>query len=85
MASSHPVSAFTRKSNKSSDQDLPAVAPKTTATPPNPPSPYTVSLLDNIRRLKLDTQRIVPIHYPTDNRVVTMDELTKWIARPATH
>jgi glyoxylase-like metal-dependent hydrolase (beta-lactamase superfamily II) len=56
-----------------------------TATPPNPPSPYTVSLVDNIRRLKLDTQRIVPIHYPADNRVVTMDELTKWIARPATH
>jgi glyoxylase-like metal-dependent hydrolase (beta-lactamase superfamily II) len=57
----------------------------TSATPPNPPSPYTVSLVDNIRRLKLDAQRVVPIHYPADNRVVTMDELTKWIARPATH
>ena len=57
----------------------------TTATPPNPPSPYTVSLVDNIRRLKLDAQRIVPIHYPADNRVVTMDELTKWIQRPATN
>ena len=57
----------------------------TTATPPNPPSPYTVSLVDNIRRLKLDVQRIVPIHYPADNRVVTMDELTKWIQRPATN
>jgi glyoxylase-like metal-dependent hydrolase (beta-lactamase superfamily II) len=56
-----------------------------TATPPNPPSPYTVSLVDNIRRLKLDVQRIVPIHYPADNRVVTMDELTKWIARPGTN
>ena len=56
-----------------------------TATPPNPPSPYTVSLVDNIRRLKLDVQRIVPIHYPADNRVVTMDELTKWIQRPATN
>ena len=57
----------------------------TTATAPNPPSPYTVSLVDNIRRLKLDAQRIVPIHYPADNRVVTMDELTKWIQRPATN
>jgi hypothetical protein len=52
--------------------------------PPNPPSPYTVSLVDHIRRLNLDVQRIAPIHYPADNRVV-MDELTKWIARPATN
>jgi glyoxylase-like metal-dependent hydrolase (beta-lactamase superfamily II) len=53
----------------------------TTATPPNPPSPYTASLLDNIQRLKLDVQRIVPVHYPADNRVVTMAELTKWVGR----
>ncbi|MEP7310479.1 MAG: MBL fold metallo-hydrolase [Acidobacteriota bacterium] len=58
----------------------------TTATPPNPPSPYTVSLLDNIQRLKLDVQRIVPVHYPADNRVVTMAELTRWVGRTgATH
>ena len=56
-----------------------------TATAPNPPSPYTVSLLDNIRRLKLDVQRIVPVHLPADNRVVTMAELTRWVGRPATH
>jgi glyoxylase-like metal-dependent hydrolase (beta-lactamase superfamily II) len=55
-----------------------------TATAPNPASPYTLSLLDNIRRLKLDVQRIVPVHYPADNRVVTMAELTKWVGRPAT-
>jgi glyoxylase-like metal-dependent hydrolase (beta-lactamase superfamily II) len=53
----------------------------TTATPPNPPSPYTVSLVDNIQRLKLDVQRIVPVHYPADNRVVTMAELTRWVGR----
>ena len=52
-----------------------------TATPPNPPSPYTLSLLDNIQRLKLDVQRIVPVHYPADNRVVTMAELTRWVGR----
>jgi glyoxylase-like metal-dependent hydrolase (beta-lactamase superfamily II) len=57
----------------------------TTATPPNPPSPYTVSILDNIRRLKLDVQRIIPVHYPADNRVVTMEELTRWVGRSATH
>ena len=55
-----------------------------TATAPNPPSPYTVSLVDNIRRLKLDVQRIVPVHYPADNRQVTMAELTKWIGRSST-
>ena len=53
----------------------------TTATPPNPPSPFTVSLLDNIQRLKLDVQRIVPVHIPADNRVVTMVELARWVGR----
>jgi glyoxylase-like metal-dependent hydrolase (beta-lactamase superfamily II) len=52
-----------------------------TATPPSPPSPFTASLLDNIHRLKLDVQRIVPVHYPADNRVVTMAELTRWVGR----
>jgi glyoxylase-like metal-dependent hydrolase (beta-lactamase superfamily II) len=59
--------------------------PAANATPPNPPSPYTVSLLENIRRLKLDVQRIVPVHYPADNRVVTMAELTRWVGRPSTN
>ena len=56
-----------------------------TATPPSPPSPYTVSLLDNVSRLKLDVQRIVPVHYPADNRNVTLAEVTKWVGRSATH
>ena len=55
--------------------------PAATATPPSPPSPFTLSLLDNIQRLKLDVQRIVPVHYPADNRVVTMAEVTKWVGR----
>jgi glyoxylase-like metal-dependent hydrolase (beta-lactamase superfamily II) len=59
--------------------------PAATATPPSPPSPYTVSLFENIQRLKLDVQRIVPVHYPADGRVVTMTELARWIGRsPAT-
>jgi len=53
----------------------------TTATPPNPPSPYTLSLVENIQRLKFDVQRIVPVHYPADNRVVTMAELSRWVGR----
>jgi glyoxylase-like metal-dependent hydrolase (beta-lactamase superfamily II) len=38
-------------------------------------SPYTASLAANIERLKLDVQRIIPVHYPADNRKVTMAEL----------
>jgi len=55
------------------------------ATPPNPPSPYTLSLAENIQRLKLDVQRIVPVHFPADNRVVTMAELTRWLGRAGTN
>jgi glyoxylase-like metal-dependent hydrolase (beta-lactamase superfamily II) len=55
-----------------------------TATPPNPPSPYTISLLDNIQRLKLDVSRIIPVHYPGDNRMVTTAEVARWIGRSGT-
>ena len=59
-----------------------AYNPQAASAPPiNPPSPYTLSLVDNIKRLKLDVQRIVPVHYPADNRMVTMAELLKWIGR----
>ena len=54
------------------------------ATPPSPASPYTLSLVDNVRRLKLDVNRIIPIHLPADGRVVTMTDLTKWVGRPST-
>ena len=55
------------------------------ATPPSPPSPFTLSLVDNIRRLNLDVQRIVPVHLPPDNRPITMAELTKWVGRASTN
>ena len=51
------------------------------ATPPTPRSPYTMSLYDNIQRLKLDVTRIVPVHYPADNRQITMEELARWSGR----
>jgi glyoxylase-like metal-dependent hydrolase (beta-lactamase superfamily II) len=38
-------------------------------------SPYTESLQANIERLKLDVQRIIPVHYPATNRAVPMAEL----------
>jgi glyoxylase-like metal-dependent hydrolase (beta-lactamase superfamily II) len=56
-------------------------APTATATPPSPPSPFTTSLVDNMQRLKLDVARIIPVHYPADNRVVTPADLMRWVGR----
>ena len=57
----------------------PAAQPN--AQPPATPSPYNLALVANIERLKLDVNRIIPIHYPADNRVVTRAELMKWIGK----
>jgi len=38
-------------------------------------SPYTASLEDNIERLKLDVERIIPVHYPAGDRKVMKAEL----------
>ena len=38
-------------------------------------SPFNQSLVENIERLKLDVQRIIPIHLPADGRKVTLAEL----------
>jgi glyoxylase-like metal-dependent hydrolase (beta-lactamase superfamily II) len=47
------------------------------ANAPTPASvnPYHTNLLANIERLKLDVDRIIPVHLPNDNRKVTMAEL----------
>ncbi|HEY3824833.1 MAG TPA: MBL fold metallo-hydrolase [Bryobacteraceae bacterium] len=47
------------------------------ANAPTPASinPYQTNLLANIERLKLDVDRIIPIHLPGDNRKVMMAEL----------
>jgi glyoxylase-like metal-dependent hydrolase (beta-lactamase superfamily II) len=52
-----------------------------TAPPPAQPSPYNLALVANIQRLKLDVDRIIPVHYPADNRKVTMAELMRAIGR----
>jgi glyoxylase-like metal-dependent hydrolase (beta-lactamase superfamily II) len=44
---------------------------------PNPVGPYTVNLVENVRRLNLDIDRIISIHPPPDNRVVTMQEMLR--------
>jgi glyoxylase-like metal-dependent hydrolase (beta-lactamase superfamily II) len=51
------------------------------ATTPNPFDPN--HLLNDINRLKLNVETIVPVHYPADLRVVTMEELTKRAAAQA--
>ena len=43
--------------------------------PPQPINQYQVNLLANIDRLKLDVDRIIPIHLPGDNRKVSISEL----------
>jgi glyoxylase-like metal-dependent hydrolase (beta-lactamase superfamily II) len=53
----------------------PPAAPN--APVPMPISPYTQSLMTNIARLKLDVQRVVPVHYPADSRQVTAAELNR--------
>ncbi len=48
------------------------------AHPPMPPDNlYEVNLLANIERLKLDVDRILPIHVPAGNRKVLLAELKK--------
>jgi hypothetical protein len=47
------------------------------APPPNSPSPANVNLLENINRLKLTVDMIIPVHYPPDGRKVTLAELKR--------
>ena len=51
------------------------------APPPPSVSPYTANLVESIARLKLDVQRIIPIHYPADNRNVSIAELKRWVGQ----
>jgi len=53
---------------------------------PNAPAPATlnannVNLMDNIKRLNLDVETIIPIHYPADSRTVTMAELNRALGK----
>ena len=51
------------------------------APPPNPPTANNTNLLENIDRLKLDVETIIPIHYPADGRKVTMAELNRAVGK----
>jgi glyoxylase-like metal-dependent hydrolase (beta-lactamase superfamily II) len=56
----------------------PAAPPPDPKAPAPPISPYTVSLLDNLERLKLDPDKILGLH----GREATKDELLKAAGRP---
>ena len=47
------------------------------APPPAVINPNNTNLLENINRLNLDVETIIPIHYPPDGRKVTMAELMR--------
>ena len=52
--------------------------PATPKTPrPTPPSPFATNLADNVQRLKLDYQTILPLHGQKSNRA----EFMRWIGR----
>ena len=55
------------------------------APPPNPPNPANQNLIDNINRLKLSVDMIVPVHYPADGRKVTMAELRRAVGQASTN
>jgi glyoxylase-like metal-dependent hydrolase (beta-lactamase superfamily II) len=49
--------------------------------PPNPPTANNMNLVQNIDRLKLDVETIIPIHYPADGRKVTTAELMRAVGK----
>ena len=49
---------------------------------PNPVGPYTANLVENVRRLNLDIDRIISIHMPPDDRKVTLQEMLKAAGQP---
>ena len=47
------------------------------AAPPAQPNPNSVALYDNVERLKLTVDQILPLH----GRKVPLSELQKWIGK----
>ena len=43
-----------------------------------------MNLVEAIDRLKLDVERIIPIHYPADTRNVGLAELMRMVGRAST-
>jgi glyoxylase-like metal-dependent hydrolase (beta-lactamase superfamily II) len=54
-----------------------AFTPPPANAPPSPPHPFTVNLADNITRLGLNVDQLLPLH----GRIVPLTELTKAVGR----
>jgi len=46
-----------------------------------PASPYQLNLVENISRLKLEVETIIPVHYAADNRKVMMAEVLRAVGQ----
>ena len=51
------------------------------ARPPATPSPYQLALLANVQRLDLQVDRVIPVHYPADDRVITLAEIRRMVGQ----
>jgi glyoxylase-like metal-dependent hydrolase (beta-lactamase superfamily II) len=58
------------------------VANQPTTAPVEKPNSYQVNLLANVERLKLNVERIIPIHLPNDGRKVPLSELRFMAGKP---
>src|SRR5215475_2550632 len=70
------IMAYLPKEKLLVEADVFTPAPPNTA-PPAPPNPNGVALYDNVERLKLTVDQILPIH----GRKVPLAELQKWIGK----
>jgi glyoxylase-like metal-dependent hydrolase (beta-lactamase superfamily II) len=93
----HVIELYRLKDSTHNDGLLMAYLPKEKAlleadgwNPPleadAPPGPlnnviYNRNLMDNIQRLKLNVETMVPVHYPANNRPVTMAEFQRALAK----
>jgi glyoxylase-like metal-dependent hydrolase (beta-lactamase superfamily II) len=48
-----------------------------------PPSVYHVAVLDNVKRLGLQVDRVIPVHYPPNNRKIDMKEIMNAVGQAA--
>ena len=58
-----------------------AFNPPAQANAPATANPNNFNLVENLNRLKLDVETIIPIHYPADSRKVSITELMKVVGR----
>ena len=58
-----------------------AFNPPAQANAPATPNPNNFNLVENLNRLKLDVETIIPIHYPADSRKVSITELRRIVGQ----